>query len=36
MGGAQALYRSFGFVSTPPYYDHPLLGAAYFELALQS
>ena len=34
MRGAQALYRSLGFVSIEPYYANPLPGALYFMKAL--
>ena len=34
MVAAQALYRSFGFRSTKPYYLNPIRGASYMELDL--
>jgi len=32
---AQNLYRSFGFVEIPAYWDHPIAGVVFFELALR-
>lgn len=34
MGGAQALYRSLGFVETERYNENPVAGVLFFELAL--
>lgn len=34
MTAAQNLYRSFGFVEIPAYWDHPVAGVVFFELVL--
>ena len=34
MAPAQNLYRSFGFVEIPRYWDHPIPGVVFFELVL--
>jgi len=34
MSAAQNLYRSFGFTEIPAYWDHPIEGVVFFELAL--
>ena len=34
MTEADTLYRSLGFVEIAPYYDNPISGARYYELAL--
>jgi putative acetyltransferase len=34
MDRAIALYRSIGFREIPPYYDNPVEGALFMELAL--
>ncbi len=36
MTGAQALYRSLGFREIAPYYENPIAGAAFMELALRA
>jgi ribosomal protein S18 acetylase RimI-like enzyme len=35
MVGAIALYRRMGFRPIPPYWDHPVAGALFFELSLE-
>jgi hypothetical protein len=34
MSEAVAMYRSFGFRETDPYYDNPVDGALFMELCL--
>jgi len=34
MTPAQNLYRSFGFIEIPAYWEHPIDGVVFFELAL--
>ncbi len=35
MVAAERLYREMGFVETPPYYDNPVAGAAFYALDLK-
>jgi putative acetyltransferase len=35
MGEAAALYARLGFAEIPPYYENPIPGARYYELALR-
>ena len=35
MAAAEGMYRTMGFVETPPYYDNPVPGATFYALDLQ-